>query len=64
VSDIYGKLTEHPDLPLTDAGRFTVQIKVHDFEPDRNRRDLAYSKNFCGRCGFNRVSPVHPQERA
>ena len=67
MADIYGKLTEHPEFPIEDARRFTVEIKLHDFEPEsesqlQGGRMRRVPGSFCRRCGFNRVAAVHPKE--
>lgn len=65
MADIYGKLTEHPEYPVEDARHFTVEIKPHDYVPPRSRLDATRHRvvdPFCDRCGFHRVSPVHPRE--
>jgi len=61
MSDIYGKLTEHPEYPLTDSRRFTVEIKPHDFEVTRERDNALRRRRspFCARCGFSRRELVH-----
>jgi len=63
MSDIYGQLIEYPPL----SGKFVVEIRPHEFEKPKRRRDAAgklVTDPFCGRCGFHRVSPIHPGEKA
>lgn len=41
MSGAYGRITEHPEVPIEDEGRFTVTIRPHAFlkrEPDRYGR--------------------------
>jgi hypothetical protein len=65
--DIYGKLEEHPEVPIEDPARFTVQLKFHDFETQYERQLMSgrmrrVKSPFCAACGFNRITPVHPKE--
>ena len=52
LDSIYGRITEHPEYPVTDSRRFTVEILPHDFVPDRTLKT-------CYRCGFVRTLAVH-----
>lgn len=67
MSGHYGKVTEHPELPIEDAGRFTVEIRRHPFETDdpRGRPPLDWRPGFldrdipCKVCPFGFSHPVH-----
>jgi len=58
MSDIYGKLTEHPEYPVEDSRRFTIEIRIHDYEAKRTRRS-ALPDPFCTRCGYHNDAAVH-----
>ena len=65
--NIYGKLEEHPEFAINDDRRFTVQLRFHEFMPQRERQFQAgrmryVTSPFCADCGFNRITPVHPKE--
>ena len=64
MSDIYGKLTEHPEFPIDDSRRFTVEIRRHEFEqpPKRRAQGFFVLDPFCARCGFHRLTDVHFKE--
>jgi hypothetical protein len=64
VSDIYGQLTEHPEVPIEDPRHFTITIKLHDFEEDRKRRFHGARDPFCARCGYHKDTAVHTKESA
>lgn len=52
---IYGKITEHPEYPITDERRFTVEIKLH-------KPVCETSITHCDRCGFKVNTPCHIKE--
>jgi hypothetical protein len=69
MSGIYGKFTEHPEFPIEDSCRFTVEILPHTFETDdpRGAPPLDWKpgpfddprKPACWRCPFAFSHPVH-----
>jgi hypothetical protein len=56
VSGVYGKLIEHPELPIDDPGRFTIEILPHRYEWDGNPYSRAAA---CIWCGFAENEPFH-----
>lgn len=62
MSDIYGPITEHPEFPIEDSRRFTITIKVHDFEERKRSRYERLPDEFCDRCGYHKDASVHTKE--
>jgi hypothetical protein len=62
---IYGKLTEHPEFPITDENHFTVSIRRHPYEePVFDPRFSLRPMTGCARCGFPQFETDWPyQER-
>ena len=61
MSGIYGKVTEHPEFSIEDERRFTIEVKPHEYEAlDRPEPYTILAKRICGRCGFERMHPIHP----
>ncbi len=54
MAGIYGPITEHPELPMTDSGRFTVVIKTHPY-----RAAPVDLTSRCERCGYGPRHAVH-----